>query len=54
MNKNAGSTRQMILWLLKRHRNRTVSEMAKEIEITEMAIRRHLQGWSEKVSWKSA
>ncbi|GAF64927.1 helix-turn-helix transcriptional regulator [Alkalihalobacillus trypoxylicola] len=41
--KKENSTRSMILSLIKRHRERTVSELAKELNITEMAVRRHLQ-----------
>ncbi|MED4124210.1 transcriptional regulator [Halalkalibacterium halodurans] len=37
------STRDLILLGLKRHGERSVGEMAKELEITEMAVRRHIQ-----------
>ncbi len=44
MEKQTRSTRQIILSLIKRHRERTVSEIAVELKVTEMAVRRHLQG----------
>lgn len=36
------NSRQIILVMLKRHKEQTVSELAKELGITEMAVRRHL------------
>ncbi|KMK77654.1 helix-turn-helix transcriptional regulator [Alkalihalobacillus pseudalcaliphilus] len=44
MGKQTRSTRQVILSLIKRHKERTVSDIANELGITEMAVRRHLQG----------
>ncbi|WP_310258260.1 helix-turn-helix transcriptional regulator [Fictibacillus barbaricus] len=40
--KNHTSTRDEIIYLLKRHKRMTVTEMAKSLGITEMAVRRHL------------
>ncbi|MCL7748932.1 helix-turn-helix transcriptional regulator [Halalkalibacter alkaliphilus] len=39
----ANSTRQVILTLLKRNQELTVSTLATELEVTEMAVRRHLR-----------
>ncbi|MDT8858642.1 transcriptional regulator [Alkalihalobacillus sp. MEB130] len=39
----ANSTRQVILTLLKRNQELTVSSLATELEVTEMAVRRHLR-----------
>ncbi|MDV2684140.1 metalloregulator ArsR/SmtB family transcription factor [Alkalihalophilus lindianensis] len=44
MSNNTNSTRQVILVMLKKSHELTVSEMAQQLEITEMAVRRHLQG----------
>lgn len=38
------NTRQIILTLLKRNQEQTVSALATELGVTEMAVRRHLQG----------
>ncbi|MFD2510054.1 helix-turn-helix transcriptional regulator [Halalkalibacter alkalisediminis] len=43
MKKEATSTRQVILTLLKRNKELTVSTLATELDVTEMAIRRHLR-----------
>ncbi len=40
--KNHTSTRDEIIYLLKRNKRMTVTEMAKSLGITEMAVRRHL------------
>ncbi len=40
--KNHTSTREEIIYLLKRNKRMTVTEMAKSLGITEMAVRRHL------------
>lgn len=42
MDYNSSSTRQEILRMLKTQKRLTVSEMAKQLGITEMAVRRHL------------
>ncbi|WP_031311675.1 helix-turn-helix transcriptional regulator [Alkalihalophilus marmarensis] len=44
VNNNTNSTRQVILVMLKKSQQLTVSEIAEQLEITEMAVRRHLQG----------
>lgn len=41
--KETNSTRQVILTLLKRQKELTVSALATELELTEMAVRRHLR-----------
>ncbi len=41
--KETTSTRQVILTLLKRNKELTVSALATELDVTEMAIRRHLR-----------
>lgn len=38
------STRQVILMILKRKQEQTVAELALEVGITEMAVRRHIRG----------
>lgn len=43
MLKKSSSTRDEILKLLKVHHKMTVSKLAKHLQITEMAVRRHLQ-----------
>ena len=43
MKKETNSTRQVILTLLKRQKELTVSALATELELTEMAVRRHLR-----------
>ena len=37
------TTKEQILALLKKHGNLTIMDLAKELEITEMAVRRHIQ-----------
>ncbi|NEU30079.1 transcriptional regulator [bacterium LRH843] len=43
LNKETNS-RQIILTMLKRSKEQTVAELARELGVTEMAVRRHLQG----------
>lgn len=42
MDRNTGSTRDKILRLLKQKQQRTITEMAGELDVTEMAVRRHM------------
>ncbi|WP_088103984.1 helix-turn-helix transcriptional regulator [Halalkalibacter urbisdiaboli] len=44
LTKGASSTRETILTMLKQRKEQTVSELAKDLGLTEMAVRRHLQG----------
>ena len=37
------TTKEQILALLKQHGNLTIMDLANELEITEMAVRRHIQ-----------
>ena len=44
LSKETNSTRQIILTMLKRNQDQTVTALATKLGVTEMAVRRHLQG----------
>ena len=45
------TTKEQILALLKQHGNLTIMDLANELEITEMAVRRHIQTLDETSSF---